>query len=461
MIQNNRRDFLKLLCNTSMVTALAPLVTSQELFAAASSTSFSDYKALVYISLSGGNDAFNMVVPTTLDGGAGYNNYQSIRTTLAVSHTDLSSNLSLDGDGRLDLSSANPYADGSTQSNKNAYLKGLYHIDGTNVGFNAVMPELAQLAKDSKVAILANSGTLVEPSTKTSISAKQVDLPVYLFAHNHQRRVQETGQANNKADYGWIGRLYDNWGDVNGSNPIGKNVSFSGNNHSLVGSTTSPLNMSVNPKGYTANTQETTMRKAMYELNTNKPFEGLYSRMIGRSFTLSDTISDIWTNARTYTTTDAYGNDLFNIPTAASLNFNNAPGGSLIKQLEAVSKMIEYGKDNGLKRQIFYVQLGGFDTHGAQVDNHPKGLRELSMGLDKFQRAMEELGISDKVTAFSVSDFGRTVANNGDGTDHAWGGHNLVVGGAVNGGLYGEMPDLTISGDQDYGRNGRIIPTLS
>lgn len=453
----NRREFLKLLYNTSAAMALSPMLMPKELFAS-SSSQFDDYKALVCVFLNGGNDAFNTIVPTSRDGGNGYDNYSSIRSSLVVALDDLSSKLHTNSKGRIDLSGGNPYA--SNNSEEDAYLKGLYHIDGMDIGFNAVMPELAQLAKSGKVAILGNIGTLVEPTTKAKIKNKSVVLPKNLFAHNHQRRVIQTGEANNLFNSGWIGRLYDRWGDVNSVGPIGKNISFSGNNHMLNGENVDPLVLSTSPQGYDGKAPEA-LRKELSELSAKKPLEKFYNKMIKESFTLSGTLDEIWENYGNFTTKDSYSDDLFKVPKKSTLNFASELRGSLIKQFEAVSKMIDYGRQNGVKRQIFFIELYGFDTHGSQQENHPLLLREVSLGFDKFQRAMEELGLSQKVTAFTLSDFGRTVANNGDGTDHAWAGHNFVVGGAVKGGFYGEMPDLTLKGEQDYGRNGRIIPTLS
>ena len=457
MKTNDRREFLKLLYSTSAAAALSPMLMPQELFAS-SSAQFSDYKALVCVFLNGGNDAFNTVIPTVTSGGNGYDNYKSIRSSLVVKHDDLSSGLTKDTNGRLDLSGGNPYA--SSNSEQKAYFKGIYHLSGMNAGINAVMPEIAQLAKDGKVAIMGNVGTLVEPTTKAQIQNKSAALPINLFAHNHQRRVQQTGQADNLFNSGWIGRLYDKWGDVNGVGPIGKNVSFSGNNHMLNGSSTDPLVLSSNPHGYDGRAVES-LRQELGELSSARPLERFYNKIIKESFTLSSTLDDIWKNYGSFTTKDVYGGSLFDVPGKSALEFTGELKGSLIHQLKAVAKMIDYGKQNGVKRQIFFVELYGFDTHGSQRTNHPILLREVSLGFDKFYRAMEELGLSDKVTAFSLSDFGRTVANNGDGTDHAWAGHNFVVGGAVKGGFYGEMPDLTLKGSQDSGRNGRIIPTLA
>ncbi len=457
MKTNSRREFLKLLSKMSAGAALSPLLMPKQLFAS-SAPQFNDYKALVCVFLNGGNDAFNTVIPTIRNGGNGYDNYSAIRSSLVVSHLDLSPGLVTDANGRIDLSGSNPYA--SNDSEEEAYLKGMYHLSGMDVGLNAVMPELAHLANSGKVAVLGNIGTLVEPTTKAQIQSNSVTLPTNLFAHNHQRRVQQTGQADNLFNAGWIGRLYDAWGDVNGIGPIGKNVSFSGNNHMLNGTSTDPLVLSSSPKGYDGHAVES-LRESLSELASAKPLESFYNQQIKDSFTLSSTLDDIWSNYGNFTTKDAYGDDLFNVPGKSTLNFDSDLKGSLIKQFRAVAKMIDYGSQHGVKRQIFFVELYGFDNHGSQKANHPLLLREVSIGLDKFQRAMEELGLSNNVTAFTLTDFGRTVANNGDGTDHAWAGHNFVIGDAVTGGFYGELPDLTIRGPQDYGKNGRIIPTLA
>ena len=457
MKTNSRREFLKLVSKMSAGAALSPLLMPKQLFAS-SAPQFNDYKALVCVFLNGGNDAFNMVIPTITTGGNGYNNYANVRSALAVSHTDLSSGLSSDANGRIDLTGGNPYA--SNDSEQEAYLKGMYHLSGMDVGLNAVMPELAHLANNGKVAILGNIGTLVEPVTKTQIQNKTANLPTNLFAHNHQRRVQQTGQADNLFNSGWIGRLYDDWGDVNGIGPIGKNVSFSGNNPMFNGTLTDPLVLSSSPTGYDGHDIEN-LRETLSGLTSAKPLERFYNQQIKGSFTLSSTLDDIWNNYGSFTTKDAYGNALFDVPSQSTLNFGAKLRGSLIKQFRAVAKMIDYGSQHGVKRQIFFVELYGFDNHSEQLDNHPLLLRELSVGLDQFQRAMEELGLSNNVTAFTLADFGRTASTNGNGTDHAWAGHNLVVGGAVNGGFYGELPDLTIQGPQDYWKNGRIIPTLA
>ena len=143
--------------------------------------------------------------------------------------------------------------------------------------------------------------------------------------------------------------------------------------------------------------------------------------------------------------------------------------------MQSVAKMIDIGAKNAFttgkqhNRQIFMVKLGGFDTHADQIPKHPLLLRELSLAIGKFQTALEELGHANKVTTFTMSDFSRTVSNNGDGTDHGWGAHHLVIGGAGsdNGGhlrggqMIGSLPDMTLDGADDYSAKGRIIPTLA
>ena len=121
--------------------------------------------------------------------------------------------------------------------------------------------------------------------------------------------------------------------------------------------------------------------------------------------------------------------------------------------------MISIRENLGMKRQIFFVGLGGWDSHGNQLEDHAERLSTLSEGLNSFYQATEELGIADSVTTFTASEFGRTLSINGDGTDHAWAGHSLVMGGAVNGGMiHGEMPQLIIDGPDDASDTGRLVP---
>ncbi|AKF24296.1 hypothetical protein YH65_01960 [Sulfurovum lithotrophicum] len=457
-MKKERRDFLRLMYNSSITAALAPMLAPQEIYASDSQT-FDDYKAVVYISLFGGNDAINMILPTERSGEAGYDTYADIRKNLVVSYDDLSEGLTLNTEGKLDLSSANPY-DVASNLNEDAYRKGMYHIGDTGIGVNGMMPEVAQMMNENKLAVIASVGTLVvpkfDPVSKQKLSGV---FPDQLFAHDRQRRLQETGQADNPTGYGWIGRLFDNLQGINGSGIITQNISFSGHNHSLVGQHTYPLELATNPAHYqTRAAGEIPTRQQLNESLTGNPFERLYNKMIGKSYSLVDELTNIWDNARIYSTLDSYGNSLFSFPSEAQINMEEAPSVSLIKSFEAIAKMIDYGKQNGLKRQVFYIEHGGYDTHSAQLDMHPKLLRELSLGLDKFQKAMDEMGMSDKVTAFTVSDFGRSVIENGDGTDHAWAGHNLVMGGAVNGGqMYGDFP-LLVEQTVD---ESRIIPTIA
>lgn len=188
-----------------------------------------------------------------------------------------------------------------------------------------------------------------------------------------------------------------------------------------------------------------------------------------------DVLLNTWdANPISYISTGSYGEGLFTTPTTNDLGFGTSLGGKLISQLESVAKMIELGAQDrfsteGYHRQIFMVGLGGFDTYATQGSKHPLLLRELSLALWKFQKAMEELGHANKVTTFTMSDFGRTVSRNSTGTDHAWGGHHIVMGGdgagisgSLNGGqVLGHLPDLSLGGDDDYSGKGRTIPRIA
>lgn len=488
----NRRDFMKFLLGSSALGAAGQLGLMTQAQAAA--PAFSDYKAMVCLFMKGGNDSFNMLIPTDADS---YTTYANIRGNLTVSQNPLSA---AGSGGTLGTGSANPYyANGSLE---NAYRAGIYDLadQSISLGVNGMMPELAELISTRRANVLANIGTLVKPVTRAEIQAETADLPVFLFAHNHQQRILQTGQADSLGDIGWAGKIADYWQGINGNSPLGLNVSYAGNDRMLIGQQVSPLVLSAGkpPRlsemvdgGNHADSDRVALFKALQgresvsrsgnldfdvtnTFSSDDPLQRLYADMLSKSQQTFDELYQTWnSNEINYQATGPYGETLFANPSSADLGLNTNTSGRLIAQLESVAKMIHLSASgafgNTFNRQIFMVDLGGFDTHSGQLSKHPLLLRELSMGLWKFQQAMEELGHANKVTTFTMSDFGRTMSNNGDGTDHAWGAHHLVMGGDgqgstgnLHGGqMLGSLPDLALGGADDHAEKGRIIPTTS
>ncbi|SHO81704.1 hypothetical protein MNB_SV-15-1250 [hydrothermal vent metagenome] len=452
-----RRDFIK-------SVSLSPLLFSNLNANDDLSNSLGDYKALVCIYLFGGNDAFNMFVPIGDDSKSGYNNYAQGRANLAVSDNALAiPNLGFQDDYSL---SSNPYnVDGTSTS---AYVKGYYPIDGSDMGVNGMMPEVAFLIKSRYISMVTNMGNLIKPSTKTLLTSRPLEYePPFLFAHNHQRRVQYTGIANNLNTTGWAGRLGDIWKDVNS---LGVNISFAGTTRMMIGDSTKSISLHNSPQEYKsmeiANPNHQSRRdifKVLSNLSDSNSYFNHHQTKLQESLNLSDIMATNWGSAKDFTTMkDSYGNSLFNVPTNNITQLDVDLSGNLIEQLEAVAKMIDISSNSlSQQRQIYYVQLGGFDTHSSQMRNHPKLLRELSLGLWKFQKALNSMNMSQKVTTFTMSDFGRSLGSNGDGTDHAWGSNAIVMGGAIDKIKVGEIPDWTLGGDDDISNKGRIIPTIS
>lgn len=380
----------------------------------------SDYKALVCIFLNGGNDASNVIIPT----GADYAAYASQRGVLAVPNT-----------GLLAL---NPKTS-----------------DGRTFGLHPSFAELNTLFTSGKCALLANVGTLVEPTTKAQYTANTVKLPPQLFSHNDQQVQWQSSVPDQPFKTGWGGRTADLLNALNSNNQISMSVSLDGFNSFDVGNTVSQFSVSpsgvVAFSGSTGSTNNTARYGAQKDLlaaaNPNlfqAAFGSLSTGAIGSSETLAALLATAPALATAF------------------------PSTTLGNQLAMIAKLISISSSLGVKRQIFFARLGGWDLHADQVDEvdkamgaHSDLLQQVSQGVNAFYNATVELGIADKVTAFSASDFGRTYTSNGDGSDHGWGNHQFIVGGAVKGGdIFGKMPTLTVDGPDDTNR-GRWIPTTS
>ncbi len=390
--------------------------TALSLPGTAQAAPFTDYRALVCVFLFGGNDAFNMVVPRSL---AEHGVYARSRQNLAIARDVL---LPIDP-----LTS-----------------------DGAQYGLHPSMGPLAPLFADGRLGVVANIGPLVQPVTRDQVLARSVPLPPQLFSHNDQQEQWQTLSGRLGLRTGWAGRAADAIAADTSAQRLPVNVSLSGTTTFQIGATASPY--SVATDGASSFFVLTSPQAALYA-ERRAMFERLLatrsSSAIGRSFSA--------VQSRSLALADAVSGALAQAPTLNTV----FPASPLGAQLGAVARHIAVRDRLQMSRQVFLVAMGGFDTHDNQNTDQPRLFGTLASALAAFQSALTELGVADSVVTFTQSDFGRTLTSNGDGTDHAWGSHQLVLGAPVRGRqIYGSMPRLEIGGPDDIG-GGRMVPTLS
>lgn len=375
-----------------------------------------DYRAIVCLFLYGGNDANNVLIPSD---STNYNVYAAARGNLALARTSLLPLTIPVGDGR-------------------------------QYGFHPNMPELANLFNQGKLTMVANVGTLVAPTTRTDYVNGTAAVPRNLFSHEDQS-VQWMTSVPDRGDVrtGWGGRAADLVASLNGNSQVSLSLSIAGTNTFEVGNSVVPYLISpdgsLGLRGLGSADPNEGIRiqgfKNLLALPHNKLFEAAYSDTMSRSIAENEIL-----------TSALAGVSPLNTP---------FPDTDLGRQLAMISKLIAARGNLGMRRQIFFCAVGGYDTHGDQLAAQAGLLTELSSALNSFYSATVELGVDQSVTTFTASDFGRTLPTNGGGSDHGWGSHQFVMGGAVRGNqLYGKFPTLAVNGPDDT-EDGRWIPTTS
>lgn len=418
LLATNRRNFLKglgcgALSATPFLGTLAHLGAATGA-AAQSASDTPDYRALVCILLAGGNDSFNMIVPHDPDE---YADYATARTDLA-----------LDRDTLLTVSPSSLDRD---------------------FGFHPSMTGARDLFNAGRLAVVNNVGTLAERVTLEEVNNNIERLPLGLYSHSDQIRQWQTSVPDDRSALGWGGRLSDLLENLNAGSEISMGISLAGTNDFQAGSRTREFSISQDGSVPIFGFGDPEPIQVVRETAIRSMLDLEYQNILENAF--ADRMTGGIRNHEVFSAALENRPSIDTVFSAAQLS----------QELRIIAETISVREALGLKRQTFFVLVGGWDHHDEVLASQAGMLSTVSRSLTEFDSVLGELGLREQVTTFTISDFGRTLSSNGRGSDHGWGGNALVMGGAVRGGdFYGTPPPLFPGNPLDTGR-GRLIPTLS
>ena len=437
----SRRNFLRQLSCALCAGGASTLLPQLNLISSAlAQTTVPGYKALVCVYFAGGNDAWNFLMPYDqarhdiyAASRSGVYNASSNPGGLAIGRSALAGTQISDASGSYALHPSTIDRTGPNQSG----LRSLYN--------------------QGKLALISNIGTLIQPISKTEYNATPALRPPQLYSHSSQENLWHIGRTTASAR-GWGGLVADRVRIDNLNQMLSPCISVGGGNRFEVGANTFPYQMSssgvtnVSGTGTSgASFQRAVALQQLLDSSYPSPYQSEYNSILGRSRNLYGLLN-----------TGLASGGIGNVTT-------DFPNESLANQLKMVARMIKLSRDTAFNiqhsRQIYYVRIGGFDMHdnlmSTGTSGHANLLSRVSQALGAFWAALGEIGAQNQVTTFTMSEFARTLSTNGNGSDHAWGSVNMILGGDVQGGkIYGSFPDQTLNGPVSLSR-GQFIPSTS